>query len=180
MSYFRLSNGDIATGKKESAFLSDFGIIPNGTLALAAIERVEEKTFQDEVLLQISWRLMNAPFANRIVTQKLKVGSANAATADRAKEMLLLIFETCRVTMQDMHQGPNSNDFMALQSKICGILIREWQMDGKEGNFVAEVHPSFGFLEAVGMKLEARKAAKSKSNLIDERNPPFVDDTLIF
>lgn len=177
MSYFKLSNGQVAQGRAEAAFIPDFGIIPNNTMALATLLDIKEAedTYKAQSYYNITWKLLNDPFAARIVNQKIYFFEPDPKKSDRAKEMLTLILKICNVVPQTPAIGLTDVDFSHMRNKICGVLIREWSFNGREGNSVAEVHPAAGFVERVGTKLEPKPETKSRSRT-DERNPPPADD----
>jgi hypothetical protein len=185
MSFFKLSNGQLAQGNPEDAFIPELTIIPNNSRALAVIEKLETKQYQneqyqDEHYYQITWKILNAPLANRIVQQKFYINSDNTNKADRAKEMFMLLHKLTQLPTNYGESGPQEHDYIKFRGKVCGLLIREWQMNGKEGNFVSELHPSKDFVEAIGTKLPAKIASSNlgASNNFDERNPPFVDNDI--
>lgn len=184
MSFFALSTGEFATGLAQDAFVPDMSIIPNNTRALAHIEEVDTKTFNGQTHYQVTWKLASKPFKNRIVRQKVDVFNQEPAKSDRAKQMLMLIFKTCGVQLSDMSMAPKKHELYQLKDKLCGILVREWEItkdDGTKsnGNWVAEVHPAAGFEEEIGIKMESSKP--KKQSVHNELNPPpFEDDAIPF
>jgi hypothetical protein len=66
--------------------------------------------------------------------------------------MLMRMYKLCahKPTHSD---APTDNDLAPMKGKILGIKINEWQNNGKEGNYVGEVHALEGFVPAVGEKL---------------------------
>ena len=183
MSLFKLSTGQMAQGNPEDAFTPELTIIPNNTYALGVIEKLEQKKFKEEWYYQVIWKLLNAPLANRIVAQKFYVNNENPGKADRAKEMFMLLHKLSRLPTEYTAFGPTEGDMIKFRGKVCGLLIREWQMNEKEGNFVAELHLPKDFHESVGVKLEPKRESKntaSWTSKIDERNPPFLDDDISF
>jgi hypothetical protein len=175
MSIFTLSTGQRATGAVESAFAPTSFQIPNGTMALAMLEKCEKKSFtydgEQVVFFNVDWKLLNSPFKGFSVRQKIDIYAEKAAKADRAKEMFMLLFKLCNVN--PTASGPTENELFQLQHKVCGLRIMEWDLNGKQGNWVAELHPSIGFIEAVGTKMATKPASASMHN---EINPPFMDD----
>ena len=177
---FTLSTGERARGVAEAAFAQQILHIPNNTFALAMIEKCEEKSFsyngQDMRFFNVEWRLMNAPFKGTAVRQKIDIFSDNPAKADRAKEMFMLLFNLCNINPNP--SGPTANDLYLLQKKICGLRIQEWELNGKTGNWVSELHPASGFVEELGIKMPSKEPKISQAH--DERNPPFEDSEILF
>jgi hypothetical protein len=174
---FTLSTGEKATGSADAAFAPQVFQIPNNTMALAMLEKCEKKSFtydgQIVVFYNVDWKLINPPFKGFSVRQKIDIFAEKPAKADRAKEMFMLLFKLCNVN--PTATGPTDNELFQLQRKVCGLKIQEWDLNGKTGNWVSELHPSNGFVEEVGVKMAPKPQVSSPMN---EINPPFMDDDL--
>ncbi len=179
MSMFTLSTGEKATGSADAAFAPQVFQIPNNTMALAMVDKCEKKSFMYDgnavVFYQVEWKLMNAPFRGFSVRQKIDIFAEKSAKADRAKEMFMLLFKLCNINPTPT--GPTDNELFQLQRKVCGLKIQEWDLNGKSGNWVSELHPANGFIEEVGVKMAPKPAQQSS---FSEVNPPFMDDDISF
>ena len=134
-SWWDLSNGQKATGNEADAFIAPMGVIPDGTQAVAKIQKMTVE-LKDKGFINIQWKLIEGEFANRVVFQKLQCWDDKPQKADRAKNMLLLIMKLCN--HQPTTGGePTDKDFAPMIGKSCGIKIAEWSMvkpDGTMGN----------------------------------------------
>ncbi len=101
MSFFASGTGKLVSGRPEDAFLQDFKIIPEGTVADAFIKTFElvEKdnkfSGERESYYEIVWKICSDDFKNREVHQKIKCFSGAPESIDRALNMLLLIIKLC-------------------------------------------------------------------------------------
>lgn len=184
MSIFTLSDGSKATGNADAAFAQQIFQIPNNTMALAMLEKCEKKSFtydgEQVVFYNVDWKIMNAPFKGFSVRQKIDIYAEKPTKADRAKEMFMLLFRLCNVNPTPT--GPTDNELFQLQRKVCGLKIQEWDLNGKTGNWVSELHDSKGFIEEIGTKMTP-KSAPPKMNPtqdFDELNSPMIDDDIPF
>jgi len=164
MSFWTSGTGSAISGDPKKAFLLEFGVIPNGTCALAKIQNFEliEKTGFDgkpEKYYQIVWKITDGEFTGREVTQKIKVFDGKPEQIDRALNMMKLVMDLTDYVITNA-DAPNNNDLLKMVGKTLGIKIREWSMpkqDGSgmaEGNFVSEVHGVTGFQQVTGKKAE--------------------------
>lgn len=164
------------TGDAQSAFVSDFSVIPNNTSARAAIKSIQvvesdNKYTGAQKYIAVCWQLLDGDFKGREVTQKIKCFQGEEAPLQRARNMLLLIMNLCQFKMtHDLE--PTTFDLLPMTGKMLGIKIREWSMpkqDGSgmlEGNFISEVHPLNDYwITETGIKLVAKKPVSSQSNI---------------
>ena len=128
-----------ATGTPEAAFTTGFKQIPEGTFALSELTKAElfESDGRDPVY-SLTWKIADGEYKNRLVFQKIKAFDADELKAGMAKEMLLLLFHMFKVT--EPKEAPTDSDFYPMLGKLAMLKIGAWKMDGKEGNFVREVH----------------------------------------
>ena len=189
MSFWQSGSGTAITGDAKNAFLQDFSLIPDSTLALAKIESIGlvKKTDQygEKKYYEIIWKITSDDFKGRIVSQKIKPFDGKPEAIDRNLNMFKLIMDLCK--FKPTHSNaPVSSELTPMIGKVAGIKIREWSMpkqDGSgimEGNFVSEVHPSSGFECALGTKLEVVHPATNHLESAFSRNqkPIGVVDTL--
>lgn len=172
MSFWKSELGKI-TGEAADAFAKEFVLIPNDTLVLAKIESFMNCEHSGFKYLLIEWMLTEGDFKNRKVQQKLKVfGGGNqdrdpAKVKHRALNMLKLIYNMFNV--KPSHGGePTDNDLSVFVGKVAGIKIRETEpnADGKQYNWVSEVHPAHGFKSETGIKLVTTTVVKH-GNAVD-------------
>lgn len=193
MSFWKSEIGEV-TGKAEDAFAKNFKQIPDGTTALAKIEGFANEVHKESGFkyLQISWKLTDGDFKGQKVQQKLKVYGGDKFDKDpmktrhRALNMLKLIYELFNV--KPKHTNPPSDQDLAIfVGKIAGIKIRETEPNdnGKQYNWVAEVHPAQGFKceTGVGLIVVAKTAISnysashsSSSDPFDSMPPSFDDE----
>lgn len=172
MSFWQSELGEI-DGTPDSAFAQSMVIIPDGTRATAKIEKFTNSTRDGQSLLNIQWRLIDGDFKNRIVFQKIHVFDGEPKKRHRALNMLKLIYGLCGI--KPVSADAPSDAFLAqFHGRMAGIVIQEWQANGKGGNWVSEVHPASGFVSETGTKLEVTHPIESALN----RNPRGADMAL--
>ena len=181
--------GQELTGKLEDCILPEFEDIPNNTTAPAQIksfELVSKKVNDKDVdFYQVVYKLTSGDFKGREVTQKIKAFDDKDTIAQRALNMLKLIYTLCKHTPK--HAGvPTNEDHKPLIGKILGIKIGEWSMPRTNpkpdqspfltGNNVTEVHAvGPDFVTETGVKKELPKVTTSAVESAFSRNPPAID-----
>jgi hypothetical protein len=174
--------GDV-TGKSEDAFAKQFAKIPDGTKALAKIESFTNQVYKDSGFkyLNIEWVLQDGDFRGQKVQQKLKVYGGDKFDKDpmktrhRALNMLKLLYQLFNIKPKHTNP-PTDQDLAMFAGKIAGIKIRETEPndDGKQYNWVAEVHASQGFKSETGVGLPiVAQAAISNYSSHSSKNTPF-------
>jgi len=168
MSFWQSKTGAPITGNPNDAFTKDFSVIPDGTTAHAGIKEfcLVEKEFNGSKnrFYQITWKILNGDFKDREVTQKIKTFDQKPEIAQRALNMMMLIYKlTNHSPAHDM--APEDRDLKVFVGSQLGIKIAEWQMPKKdgsgimEGNHVTEVHPiTAAFKVETGVKKEVTTA----------------------
>lgn len=157
MSFWDLSSGSKATGNADDAFTASFGIIPDGTKAEAIIQKFSVDS-GEKPFINIQWKLSSGEYKGRVVFQKIHCWDEKASKADRAKNMLMLIYKL--LDHKPSHGGdPTDKDLAPMTGRGLGIKIAEWNMIGndgvaKQGNFVSECHPLTGFESVSGERKE--------------------------
>ncbi len=175
MSFWESDLGEI-TGNAADAFAKSFTLIPDGTMALARIETFANGEYDGYKFLNIIWILTDGDFKGAKVEQKIKVfgdpkAKDSAKARHRALNMLKLIYQLYNI--KPKHAGdPTDEDLQVFAGKSAGILIRETEPnhEGKQYNWVAEIHDSKGFKCETGTSL----VVKHKSN----GNGGFTNDTI--
>ena len=159
MSGFWSSDLGEVTGKAEDAFAKSFTQIPDGTMALAKIESFINAEYEGSKYLSIDWVLTAGDFKGAKVNQKLRVYGDTMArdpakTRHRALNMLKLIYDMFKVQPKNGNP-PTDQDLAVFAGKMAGIRIRETEPNdqGRQYNWVSEVHKAEGFKCETGIKL---------------------------
>lgn len=149
-SFWVSGSGRKITGAAEEAFLGDFTLIPDGTVADAMIkkfvivEKNNDYTQTTDKYFEITWKLVSGDFRNREVLQKIKAFAGKPEAIDRALNMLMLVMKLCDYKPSH-NNAPVDAELAEMNGKTLTIKIREWHMaksDGSmmDGNHVTEVH----------------------------------------
>lgn len=159
MSFWESELGEI-TGSADDAFAMQITHIPDNTMALARIDAFTNKMIEEFQFLQIDWVLTDGDFKGQKVQQKLKVYGGGkfdrdpAKTKHRALNMFKLLYQL--FNLKPKHPNPPTDqDLAVFVGKIAGIKIRETEPNeqGKQYNWVSEVHSSQGFKCETGVSL---------------------------
>ncbi len=153
MSFWASEVGTI-TGNESEAFAKSFVLIPDGTKAVARICRMQNTEYNGSKSITVEWELIEGDFKGRSVTQRLKVFDKDSNARYRALNMLKLLYD--KFGLKPVHSNaPTDNDFKVFINKKAGILIRETEPNenGKQYNWVSEVHSEQGFKSETGVKL---------------------------
>ena len=187
MSFWTSPINQPITGSEKDAFIQDFTIIPEGTMAIGVIKSctVEDKaaTQYSEAtkFIQVIYKLADGEFKNREVTQKIKVFDGKPEAIHRSLNMLKLLMTLCSY-QPDHSREPTNQDLANLHGKVLGLKIGDWSMpreDGTigEGNFIRELHPATGFKCETGVKAEITHTRSSVESAFS-RNQPVKDSLL--
>jgi hypothetical protein len=157
------------TGSAADAFAKFKTQIPDGTMALARIESFINDEYQDNKFLKIEWVLTDGDFKGAVVEQKLKVyGDPLAKDPTRARHralnMLKLIYQL--YNMKPKHSNPPTDQDLSLfVGKHAGLKIRETEPNdqGKQYNWVPEIHDTKGFVCETGMSVVVTHTAPQYS-----------------
>ena len=177
MSGFWESEIGEVTGTAEDAFAKSFKQIPDGTMALARIETFKKALDQQKnPHFNIEWVLTDGDFKGQKVNQKLKVwgdprDKDPARTKHRALNMLKLIYQLYKVQPKNGAE-PTDQDLAVFVGKEAGIKIRETEPneEGKQYNWVAEIHDAKGFVCETGIKLEVTHTFNDRMDSALDRN----------
>ena len=158
MSFWESELGEV-TGSAADAFAKSFTQIPDGTMALARIESFINAEYNGNKYLTINWVLTDGDFKGAKVEQKLKVfgdpmAKDSAKARHRALNMLKLIYQLYNT--KPKHAGdPTDADLAVFHGKAAGIKIRETEPNdqGRQYNWVAEIHEAKGFKSETGVSL---------------------------
>lgn len=197
--FWKSDLGDI-TGKAEDAFAKQFKRIPENTKALAKINSFVNAEIKDSgfKFLNIEWVLIDGDFKGQKVQQKLKVFGGDMYDKDplktrhKALNMLMLIYQLFNVKPKHGNP-PTDQDLAVFIGKEAGLLIRETEpnAEGKQYNWVGEVHSSKGFKSETGTSIvvthknpaqsfNGQEPIDSAFNRYNERNPAPMEDDIPF
>lgn len=147
------------SGTGEDAYAKSFKQIPDGSLATARIENYAQDSFDGVKFFQIDWVLTGGEFNGQHVFQKIKAIDADPRdknplrTRHRALNMMKLLYN-----MYDMKPAssgmPDDRELARFHGKIAGIKIQltDPNHEGKQYNWVSEIHPAMGFKCETGFK----------------------------
>jgi hypothetical protein len=156
--FWESSLGEI-TGSAADAFAKSFTQIPDNTLAIARIDSFIKAEYQGNKYLSIDWILTDGDFKGSKVNQKLKVygdpmSKDSDKTRHRALNMLKLMYQL--YSIKPSHSGePTDKDLHVFVGKTAGIKIRETEpnSEGKQYNWVSEIHEAKGFVCETGVSM---------------------------
>lgn len=154
MSGFWESELGEVTGKADDAFAKTFKQIPDGTMAMASIDNFMNAEYNGSTYLSIDWLLVDGDFKGQKVNQKIRVFDEDAKKKHRALNMLKLIYQ--QFSIKPKHNNPPTDEELSVfRGKLAGIKIGETEPNenGKQYNWVSEVHPSTGFVCKTGTSL---------------------------
>jgi len=174
--------GAVITGKPEDSFVSANRIIPDGTKALAFIKKFEYIDRFEVPFYQVTWKLADGEYKGCEVRQSIKAFDENENKRYKALNMLKLIFDLANY--KPLHNNaPTNDDLQPLVNKVMGISILEWQLNGKEGNWVNEVHDSKGFESRLGTHRVIDYSYPKETSALQEFSKPkneILDDDIPF
>ncbi len=157
MSSFWSSELGEISGMADDAFAKSFTQIPDGTMALAKIDKFMNVNNNGLRYLNIEWSLIDGEFKGAKVNQKLKVLDYDGRDKDpkktrhRALNMFKLLYQLFK--LQPIHNDePSDKDLSAFIGKKAGIKVQETNPneEGKIYNYVSEVHTEIGFKSETG------------------------------
>jgi len=158
MSFWKSDLGEI-TGNEEDAFAKSFTQIPDNTLAIAKIVSFVNAEYNGNKYLSLDWQLIDGDFKGQKVNQKLKVFGDDrdkdpAKTRHRALNMLKLMYSLFNIKPAHA-DAPSDGDLAIFVNKIAGLKIRETEPNenGRQYNWVSEVHNPSGFKSETGISL---------------------------
>src|ERR1700679_4305101 len=136
--FWNSGSGREITGKPEDAFLKDYSIIPDGTIAnskiikFCLVNKLNSYTQIEEKYYEIIFKMVDGDFKNREVGLKLKVFDKKPETVDRNLNMLKLIMDLC-VFKPSHNNAPGDNDLVPMIGKMVSVKIVQWDTVNKEG-----------------------------------------------
>lgn len=167
MSFWNSELGDV-TGSSGDAFVKELPKrVPDQSMALAKIESFVNEERNGEKYLLITWELTEGDFKGYKVRQKIKVWGDSrdkdpVKTRHRALNMFKLLYQL--FSMSPKHgDAPTDADLSLFAGKIAGLKIRETEpnAEGKQYNWVSEVHDAKGFKCETGTSIVVTHVNKS-------------------
>ena len=187
MSFWESQLGEV-TGSADDAFAKSFTHVPDNTMALAKIGAFVNKDYQGFKYLEVEWVLTDGDFKGQKIMQKIKAIDLEQRDKDpiktrhRALNMLKLIYNLFNVKPKHTNI-PSDQDLAVFVGKVAGIKIRETEPndEGKQYNWVSEVHSSVGFKCETGVALVVTKRPSTSFSEYREesaltRNAPIHDE----
>ena len=151
MSFWQSQSGTTIDGSIENSHAFVMKVIPDNTRAIVSVKDVCLKNIQGDEFYQATYKIIDGEFKGSEVRHKIKAFDKDKKKRDREVNMLLRLFKLCGKNPPQDH-APSDEDFLQLKGSVLGIKIQEWFFDGKEGNWVSEIHPSDGFVSEAGKK----------------------------
>lgn len=170
MSFWTSRTGLEIDGSDKNAFNDSFATIPDGTMAPAMIKTFElQESEQWGPRYSIRWRIMEGDFKGREINQSIYAFADKPEKVDKALNMLMRVYKLCdhKPTHKD---APTTQDLSPMQGKMCGIKIAMLigKEDGKERNYVSEVHSLAGFEAKTGAPVAKTTSQPVRRHTDDE------------
>jgi hypothetical protein len=172
MSFWDLGE-DLQAGGNFEMGGGDISPIPNDTTVLALIDEAKwDESREGDRYISLRWSVISPDdYKNRKVFQKLWVQDDDPKAKDpekkreKAKRFLAAVDFNCGGKLVASGKAPTNESLMScLSGKPMHIKVMVWEMDGKEGNWVASVAP-----KSAGTA--KKKAAPVQQN--DDEDAPF-------
>mgnify|MGYP001576459138 CR=1 FL=1 len=132
------------TGSPSDCFTTDMQPLPNNTHVIAECQgaAIEQG---DNPHIQLKWKVLDGEFKGRLLWQKLYIFAQDQKKADKAKNMLMLLFILNNLKVPT--EMPTQTDLYGFNGKITSLLVGQYAIpkeDGTimKGNFIREAHPS--------------------------------------
>jgi hypothetical protein len=182
MSFWTTSTGEDAAANAEKEYDiggGDFPVIPDGSNVLAFIDEAKwdkDRDFNEYISLRWNVEKPEA-YEGARVWQKLWVDDLDPnhknpeSKRDKAIKMLATIDSNCGGKLVKKGGKPTNDELaLALTNRQMVIKCMVWEMNGKEGNWVAAVSPKDKEL-SVAEGAPARKKAPPANAKLDDDIP---------
>lgn len=175
MTFWNLTTGEKASGTAEASHVSDFSVIPDGTMALAQIKEfalMDPTTSYHNKFYEAIFKITSDSFKSREVRMKVKCFDDKPNVKDRGVNLLKRFHDLCGIKPAHAN-APTTQDLYPFIAKSMGIKISEFigtKPDGtpSNGNYVSEIHKADQeFACEIGVKLDMPVAIESAFS----RNP---------
>lgn len=186
MSFWQASNGaDVTDGvEKEYDGGGGFALVPDKTNCLAMLYGAEWREDKDRNrYINIRWDIIkDDAYKGIVIFQKLWVKDDDpnakdpAKKRDKALRMLAAIDANAGGKLARKGREPDDDDLaVCLTNKQMMIKCMVWDIDGKEGNWIAAVGPKGGNMSITVPVSESKRAAR-KINPVDDLDDDLDDD----
>ena len=144
---------------------NSFETIPDNTKALAIISSAEWRDANEYNGRHISltWDIVEGEFKGRKVFQKIKLFETDKTKALKAQKMLIAIDANCKGAIVAAGVEPTQQGLQSLLHSPMYILIKEYEMNGSKGNWVAAVSARTTPKEPVATPKEPAVAAATET-----------------
>lgn len=173
MGFWDTKRGTKVTGTEQDAGAPVFGLIPSGTKAIAEVDSFKRESFQGSVNYQVQWKIITGSYAGFMVRQKLDVYAEDEKKSDRAKNMMYRLFKLAGIDPSNGDNEPTPGDLMKFKHVKLGLLVMEWEQDGKRGNWINMLYETKGFESKDGKFLAEKVKSESFKN---ESSAAAADD----
>lgn len=180
MSFWKSTLGELS-GTEQDAFSQSFRQIPDGTMALAKIDKFTNEEFNGSKYLKVDWLLTDGEFKGQHVFQKIHVFDTDEKKRHRALNMLMLVYRM--FSMSPTSSNPPSDEELAIfKGKLAGIRIQETAPNdhGRQYNWVSQVKTCEGFVCATGESVIVTHMPSSLSSFANGRTGMDLDGDLPF
>ena len=128
-------------GKAGSYDSNSFETIPDNTKALAIISSAEWRDANEfnGRHISLTWDIVEGEFKGRKVFQKIKLFETDKTKALKAQKMLIAIDANCKGAIVAAGVEPTQQGLQSLLHSPMYIMIKEYEMNGSKGNWVAAV-----------------------------------------
>lgn len=173
-------DGHTIDGSAENANSGSFSLIPDDTIALASIKEMDRASFGEEpYYINVQWKIQSGPFKGAVVFQKIKVNEADKNKRAKHLNMLMRIFKMAQKSPPPGE--PEKMHYMQLLGTAADIHIREWEQEGKKGNWISALYPP-NTESAKQQKESANMAAEvqAATEMFGDITPTASDDEIPF
>lgn len=161
------------TGKAEDAFSKSMRPIPDDTFAPAEIETYKLEDYFGSQIYNISWRIIDGEFKGRTVFQKIKAFDNDVKKRHQALNMMMYLYSLFNLKPKHSN-APDNSDLEIFTHKKAGLRIQLTKPndEGKQYNYVSEVHNIAGFVPKSGVTVDSAFSRKAlKVDKIDDDIP---------
>ena len=169
------------TGDGFSVGGGDFEPIPKDTQVIALVDKVEWKApsdYQPVEYINITWRIVDGEYKNRVVFQKCQVLHFEPEKKQKAIKMLANI-DHLTSGGEVMRSGSTTAESMqsAFKKKPVLLTLEVWEVNGNSGNWVRSVKP---YNRADMVAQAAQAATQPQPKPPASGNDYFNDDNIPF
>lgn len=129
-----------ADGDEKKAFSTGFQPLPDGTEAIAQLDKAEfDESGKFGPLYNLTWKIVDGEYTNRLVFQALGVFDQDEVRATRAKNLLMYLFKLFNVSVPA--RAPTTQDLSTMVGRLALIKVGVWvNKEGKAKNVINEIH----------------------------------------